>query len=202
VASRDPTPDFALVTLDLAVIRPADTFGRIYRQAFPDPLGYGKGRSRFSDPRRLVEANRFGVFYLGSSLKVCFLEAVLRDQRDGVVGDYLMAESELDTRNYAEIEPKAHLKLIDLTGDGPVRMGIPSDVARASNQVLARRWSLAIYQHPEHVDGILYPSRLNGETNLAVYDRAIPSVACVGAVTLRRAGGLARVLNDFRIGLV
>lgn len=170
---RDPTPEFASTTLDLATIRPGDTFGRIYRQAFPNPLGYGKSRSRFSDLRRLVEANRFGVLYLGSSLKVCFLEAVLRDERDGVDGDYLMAESELDTRNYAEIRPTSDLKLIDPTGDGPVRMGIPSDVPRASSQALARRWSLAIYEHPTRVDGILYPSRLNGETNIAVYDRAI-----------------------------
>jgi hypothetical protein len=202
VWAKDPTPAFAATTLDLAVIGPGDIFGRIYRQAFPDPLGYGKGRSRFSDPRRLVNANRFGVLYLGSSLKVCFLEAILRDERDGVVGDYLMAESELDTRNYAEIRPAADLKLIDLTGDGPIRMGIPSDVAGASSQALARRWSLAIYQHPEQVDGILYPSRLNGETNLALYDRGVPNLARGSAVTLRRAVGLAQVLNDFRVGLV
>ncbi|MES0214072.1 RES domain-containing protein [Mesorhizobium sp. C280B] len=43
--------------------------------------------SRFSDPRRRVDANRFGVLYLGDSLKVCFLETVLRDRRAGILDD-------------------------------------------------------------------------------------------------------------------
>ena len=120
-----PTAAFAAVTLDLAHVAPGAVFGRIYRQAFPDPLGCGRTRSRFSDPRRRAEANRFGVLYLGSSLKVCFLEAVLRDDRDGVVGDYLMDETELDTRRYAEVEVREALKLIDLRGDGPVQHGHP-----------------------------------------------------------------------------
>ncbi|WP_304190389.1 RES domain-containing protein [Phenylobacterium aquaticum] len=109
MAGASPTPAFAAATLDLAHIAPGAVFGRIYRQAFPDPLGFGKARSRFSDLRRRAEANRFGVLYLGSSLKVCFLEAVLRDDRDGVVGDYLMDESELDTRRYAEVEVRETL---------------------------------------------------------------------------------------------
>jgi len=202
VPPRDPSPAFANAKLDLAVVGPSVSFGRIYRNAFPDPLGYSKGPSRFSDPRRRIEAHRFGVLYLGSSLKVCFLEAVLRDQRDTVVGDYLMAESELDTRNYAEIRPASDLKLIDLTGDGPVRMGIPSDVVRGSQQGLARRWSVAIHDHPDAVDGILYSSRLNGETNVALYDRVIAKLGVRRVVALRRAAGLADALNDLKVALI
>ena len=101
------------------------------------------------------------MLYLGSSLKVWFLEAVLRDERDGVVGDYLMDETELDTRQYAEAEVREVLKLIDLRGDGPVRMGVPSDVPRGPNQILARKWSVAFHEHPAQADGIIYPSRLN-----------------------------------------
>ncbi len=46
--------------------------------AYPDPLGFGKSPSRFSDTRRRIAENRFGVLYLGETLKVCFLEALLR----------------------------------------------------------------------------------------------------------------------------
>jgi hypothetical protein len=130
VPAATPTPAFAGATLDLAHVPAGTVFSRIYHGRFPDPLGYGKTRSRFSDPRRRIGANRFGVLYLGSSLKVCFLEAVLRDERDGVVGDYLMDESELDTRRYAEVHVEETLKLLELRQDGPVRMGIPSDVVR------------------------------------------------------------------------
>jgi hypothetical protein len=41
---------------------------------------------------------------LGDTLKVCFLEAVLRDRRDGLVGDLPIEEKEIYTRRYAEIE--------------------------------------------------------------------------------------------------
>lgn len=111
------------------------------------------------------------MLYLGLSLKVCFLEAVLRDERDGVVGDYLMDETELDTRRYAEVQVREALKLIDLRGDGPVRMGVPSDVPRGSRQTLARKWSVAFHDHPEQVGGIIYPSRLNLAARPAVARR-------------------------------
>ena len=81
-----PSSAFAGVTLDIETLGAGAPYRRIWLASYPDPLGFAKGRSRFSDPRRRVDANRFGVLYLGSSLKVCFLEAILRDDRDGVVG--------------------------------------------------------------------------------------------------------------------
>lgn len=89
------------------------------------------------------------------SLKVCFLEAILRDQRDGVVGTFPLGMTVLTERAMAEITPTRDLKLIDLRGDGPVRMGIPSDVAGGANQTLARAWSAAFYEHPAAIDGII-----------------------------------------------
>jgi hypothetical protein len=158
-----PTKAFKDVVLETATVAAGRRFGRIYTEGYPDPLGFGKSRSRFSDPRRLVERSRFGVLYLGSSLKLCFLEALLRDKRNGVVGDYPMDESELSVRGFAEIEVVRLLTLVDLMGDAPVRMGVPSDVARGSKQALARKYSVAFYEHPSAPDGIIYASRLNGE---------------------------------------
>lgn len=73
-----PTAAFSDVTLDIAPVAIGEEFGRIHKRAFPDPLSFGKNPTRFSDPRRRVPAKRFGVLYLGSSLKVCFLETILR----------------------------------------------------------------------------------------------------------------------------
>lgn len=202
MAGVPPTPAFAGVDLDIAPIDVGETFGRIHRKTFPDPLGYGKNLTRFSDPRRRVPDNRFGILYLGSSLKVCFLETVLRDERDGVVGDVVIAESELDARLFAEIGVRDPLRLLDLRGDGPVRMGIPSDVVRGRTQSLARRWSVAFHDHPASVDGIIYPSRLNNEVNLAIYDRAITKLEPLGGYVLKRAPGLVDVLDDFLVSLV
>lgn len=197
-----PTAAFAGAALDIETVAPGAPYRRIWLSSYPDPLGFGKGRSRFSDPRRRVDAGRFGVLYLGSSLKVCFLEAVLRDDRDNVVGTLPLAGNVLADRAIAAIKPTRDLKLLDLRGDGPIRMGIPSDVVRGAKQSLARAWSAAFYEHPAAIDGIIYPSRLNGEHNLAVYDRAVPALVCTGIIPLMRARGLVQVLRDFDVAIV
>ncbi|ESX62777.1 hypothetical protein X759_34290 [Mesorhizobium sp. LSHC420B00] len=197
-----PPPDFARAKLEIETIPRGRTFGRIYWSTYPDPLGYGKSPSRFSDPRRRLDANRFGVLYLGDSLKVCFLETVLRDRREGILDDLPIEQVELTRRRYAEIATTTDLRLVDLGGDNAVRMGVPTDVVRAQRQNLARRWSLAFHQHPSEPDGIIYPSRLNEATNLAIYDRAVPKLQAKRVTNLLGARGLAQVLQDFRVGLV
>lgn len=183
-------------------MQPGERFGRIYLDRYPNPLGYGKSPSRFSDPRRRVPDHRFGVLYLGDSLKVCFLEAVLRDQRDGVIGTFVIGEDELSSRRFAEIEVTTRLQLVDLREDRAVRMGIPSDVHRATGHRLGRAWSAAFYDHSSAPDGIIYPSRLNGQTNLAVYDRAISNLTVARVWRLLTAPGLATVLDDLIVALM
>jgi hypothetical protein len=81
--ASNPKPSFNRAALHLATIDPGARFGRIVFNRRSDPLGFGKTPSRFSDPRRRISSHRFGVIYLGETLKVCFLEAVLarRPQR-------------------------------------------------------------------------------------------------------------------------
>ena len=197
-----PPPAFAGARLVLHTTAAGERFGRIYPDRCPAPLGFGKTPSRFSDPRRRIERNRFGVFYLGETLKVCVLEAVLRDGRDGMVGDLPIAEEEFHNRRYAEIEAVVPLRLVDLHDDGAVVMGIPSDVHRARRQSLGRVWSVAIHDHPSAPDGIIYPSRLNGHTNLAIYDHAVVKLKTVRVRKLIAAPDLAAVLDDFSVSIV
>ena len=197
-----PTAAISLVTLDIAPVAVGMELGRIHRLVYPDPLSFGKNPTRFSDPRRRVPANRFGVLYLGSSLKVCFIETILRDDRDGIVGEVEVEEAELDDRCYAEVRVREPLRLLDLTGDGPVRMGIPSDVVRGSRQGLARQWSVVFHDHPAAIDGIIYPSRLNNETNLAIYGRSVPKLEPLRNQSLKRAPGMANVLDDLLVALI
>ncbi len=197
-----PSRRFAETDLRIYKVPVGQRFSRIYLGRYPDPIGFGKTPSRFSDPRRRVAASRFGLVYLGETLKVCFLEAVLRDQRDGAIGDLPMEEAELYARHYAVIEVAAPLWTVDLRDDGGVVMGVPTDVAKASNQRLARAWSLAFHEHPEEPDGIIYPSRLNGHTNLAVFDRSVEKLRVVQTGKLIAATGLATVMNDLKVSLV
>lgn len=201
MAGVGPPPTFGTSRLELHTVAVGERFGRIYVSRHPDPLGFGKTPSRFSDPRRRVSDSRFGVLYLGETLKVCFLEAVLRDQRDGAIGVFTMREEELHERLHAEIEVAAPLNLVDLREDSAIRMGVPTDVPRASNQRLARQWSVAFHDHSQVPDGIIYPSRLNGQTNLAIYGRGVPKLRVVRLRHLIGAPGLAGVLDDLAVEL-
>ena len=202
MAGVKPPAGFERQPLDIETVPSGRRFGRIYASAFPDPLGFGKTPSRFSDPRRRDAAKRFGVLYLGETLKVCFLEAVLRDRRDGLIGDLPIEEKEIYPRRYAGVETIADLNLVDLRDDHAIRMGVPTDVAKPSRQSLARSWSLAFHEHQSLPDGIIYPSRLNGHTNIAVFGRAVSKLAPAWVVPLIGAPGLAAVINDLCVSLV
>ncbi len=168
-----PPPNFDTVPLVLRTIASGSRFGRIYPDRYSDALGIGKTRSRFFDGRNLPDHQRFGVLYLGSTFEVCFLETYVRDKNDGQIGQPKIYEDEIDKLIYAQINVAADLSLVDLTGGRQVRMGVPTDVAHAYNHSLAHLWSQAFFHHPQRPDGIYYQSRLNGEFNLAVFDRAI-----------------------------
>ena len=107
-----PATAFSHVTVAIAPVAVGEEFGHIHRLAYPDPLRFGKTSTRFSDPCRRVPANRFGVLYLGSSLKVCFIETILRDDRDGIVGEVGGDEAELDDRCYVEVRVRKSLRLL------------------------------------------------------------------------------------------
>lgn len=63
---------------------------------------------------------------------------MLRDQRDGLIGDLPIAESELGDRQIAQVEVLDLLTMVDLRDDGAIKMGVPTDVASPpTNPVLA-----------------------------------------------------------------
>lgn len=193
-----PPQGFAKRPLTIRIEKAGAIWCRLYRSHYPDPLGYGFSQTRFSDP----EGDAFGVIYLGSTLKVSFHEVLIRDQGDGRLGPFTMKARTLKEMNCAQIEIAEDLTLIDLTGDGPFRMGVPTDVVGARDQKLAREWSAAFHAHERSVDGIYYPSRLNEERNVALYDRALHKlrVSQKGPLIELR-DPLAAILNDLEINL-
>lgn len=171
----------------------------MYETRFPNPLGWGPGLNRFSDPT----GTAFGLVYLGSSAKVAFVETILRDRADGRGPDCVVELAEIEARSLARIEIVEDLRLVDLTGDGPLRMGVPSDVAGASDQSLAQAWSVAFHAHKVQPDGVHYPSRLNEERCIACYDRAIGKLQTTATPRLMDCRvELAAILNDLQISIV
>lgn len=177
---------------------------RLYQSRYPDPLGYGFGPSRFSDPEEtLAPPDRFGIVYFGSSIKVCFAEAILRERAIGSQGSFPIAFSELAGVSCASVEVVQPLLLADLRSDGMLRMRIPTDAARAASHDLGKHWSRALWLHDQKPDGILYESRLNGETNIALFDRALSKLSAKSAKPLLEfRDSLAEILDDFLVEIV
>lgn len=193
-----PGANLAARPLVLATVPAGQVWRRLYDRRHPDPLGWGASLSRFSDPTGAA----FGVVYLAASAKAAFVETVLRDRADGRGADCVIDMAEITGRALAEVRLRAPLRLVDLTGDGPLRMGVPSDVAGARDQTLARTWSAAFHAHPDRPDGVLYPSRLNKERCLAVYDRALGALETAStSPLLDRRAELAATLDDLEIAL-
>ena len=198
VAAALPGPALAGRALVMKTIPTGEIWRRMYQTRHPDPLGWRPGLSRFSDPTGTV----FSLIYLGSSAKVAFVETILRDRADGRGADCIVKMAEIEKRSLASLRPIVDLHLVDLTGDGPVRMGVPSDVVGARNQGLARVWSEAFYAHPDQPDGVYYPSRLNEEHCIALYDRTVSKVETVAAPRLLDCRlELAAILDDLEIAI-
>lgn len=185
----------ALVSTSVPV---GEVWQRIYETRFPNSLGWSPALNRFSDPT----GHAFGVVYLGSSAKVAFVETLLRDAADGRGGHCLLQMAEIERRSLARIRVRNPLRLVDLTGDGGLRMGVPSDVIGASDQTLARQWSAGFHAHPDQPDGIYYPSRLNEERCIVLYDRALGKVEVTATPRLIDCGvELAAILDELEIAL-
>jgi len=205
MAGKRPPKSFATSRLDLSTIQPGSKlWWHLTLARYPDPLGFGKTPSRFSDPRvAMPDEERFGVFYLGTSIQVCFLETVLRDRRTARMGYLPIEQSELQVWNTVAVDFGEPALLVDLTGDGAVRMGLPTDAVRTARHHWGQIWSLAIWSHDSQPDGIMFPSRLNGETNIALFDRAMPKIRSAGVVPLmHQYGAMADIVRRFDLAIV
>ena len=138
------------------------------------------------------------MIYFGETVMVCFLETVIRD---GPAARLPIAFAELKDWRCAIIEARADLRLVDLRQEGMIRLGVPTDAVRASNQTLGRAWGAAFHEHEEEPDGILYPSRLNGAGNLALFDRAMPSMGLVVADDLFVRPELPGIIDGLELSI-
>jgi hypothetical protein len=158
----------------------------IFLDRFSDPLGFGIGSGRLSGPSE-KPTKQFGVFYVGQTFEIAYLETVVRDRRYGNPAMLLPSSAELDAYAHVRVTVEQPLQVIDSRRGNAVRV---------SSHLFGQRASLAVYQRSETLDRLCYPSRLNGDDNLAIYDRAVPKLA---ASPKRK---LASILDSFSVALV
>ena len=173
--------------------------GRVFRVVHRDrrsaPLGAAPAPSRFSDPRE-----RYAVLYASDAIRCAFWETLGRN-RFARRRRRELPRVEIEARLVVSIGSAETLNLIDLRGDGPVRLGAPSAVAHDGNHVAGRALSAAVHAGVPAADGFLFASRFTGDTCAAVFDRAFGKLILLGIDELVRHGGFLDALDDYDIVL-
>ena len=179
----------------LRAIRLGRVFRVIHRDRRATPLGAVPAPSRFSDPHE-----RFVVLYASDAVRCAFWETlgrnrfVRRRRRE-------LPRTEVESRLVVSIASTGPLALIDLRGDGPVRIGAPSAVVHDGNHAAGRTLSAAVHTGVPEADGFLFASRFTGDSCVAVFDRAFGKLMPLGIDELVRHVEFLDALDDYDIVL-
>ncbi len=173
--------------------------GRVFRVTHhdrrPTPLGAAPAPSRFSDPRE-----RYAVLYASDAVRCAFWETLGRN-RFARRQRRELPRNEVEARLVVSIGSTGPLGLIDLRGDGPVRIGAPSAVAHDGNHAAGRALSAAVHAEVPEADGFVFASRFTGDSCVAVFDRAFGKLRALGVDDLIRHVEFLDALDDYDIVL-
>ncbi|WP_170783293.1 RES family NAD+ phosphorylase [Ruegeria lacuscaerulensis] len=199
-----PTEAFHARDLNLVDLDQVPHF-RAFQTRYPNPLGFRPAPSRFSDPRiGSGTADAYATVYFGTSVETCVLEAIIRDSGLGAGKEGIpISRKYLQGWSIVQIATTEPLKLLDLRGSGTLSYRIPTDAVRAQSHELGQIWSLAIHEHKDQPDGIIFSSRLNEQSNVAVFERGMTKVRSVRSEPLFSYGAeLAEILDKYQVALI
>jgi RES domain len=125
----------------------------LYRVHSEDPIFFGPPPGtgpiyRFDSPDRA-----YGAMYVGLELESALVETLLRNPELQIV-----SQSEVDRRRWSRVRGSRNLRMAKLYGNGLSAMGATAEVS-TGRYGLSRKWSKAIWDHPDSVDGLLYRSK-------------------------------------------
>jgi hypothetical protein len=186
-----PPSSLAWKRLPVRVLDAGAPWHRIFNTAF-GPVFFGKSGYRFDDPKAL-----YGVLYAGLQKEAAFAETICRNPGSGP----MVTMPTLRQRSWVTLRCRRALRLVDLTGD---LVTLQADARLWSGDYgPAQAWSRAFYEHPDTVDGLLYPSR-HAQTRVcvALYDRVTAEIdATIGATLADDTRELGRLLDLFDVAL-
>ncbi len=161
-----------------------------------EPLHFGSTASnRFDAPAR-----EYGILYLGSDPHCAFIETYGQSTCINIV-----TASALIGRCISRVEAMRPLTLVDLTGPGLAQLGADERLC-AGEHIVARRWALAIWNHPSRPDGLYYRARHDpSRFCVALYDRAASVLNAIRQGSLlhpNQIALLADILDTYSFGLL
>ena len=159
------------------------------------PLNAIPAPSRFSDP-----AGNYTVLYGAETVPCCLWEVLVRNRltrRQRRV----IPRSGITSRLVVSFQSQQDLNLVDLRGDGPIRIGAPPDVVHDSNHLEGRSLSADVHAYLPDADGFLYHSRFTRHWCCAIFDRAFDKLDTLAVRPLTQHADFWNALNDYDITL-
>ena len=141
------------------------------------------------DPK--VDSDR-GINYWGFSLSCCIVE---------VFGDTRVIET--NNLEVAYVELNDSIKLLDLRGNGAMKAGSVSAIAKTANRDLSQKWSCYFYEQIStygEIDGLIFSNAHNDKHAIALFERAEPQLKTAKVTTLPLSSGALRsAINEIAI---
>ncbi len=183
------------IEAQIRTFRIASMFRVINQRHAATPLNAIPAPSRFSDP-----AGNFAVLYGAETLPCSLWEAVVRNSLTRRLPRVIPRPS-ITYRLVVSFQSQQDLNLVDLRGDGPIRIGAPPDVVHDSNHLEGRSLSADVHAHLPDADGFLYHSRFTGDLCCAIFDRAFDKLDTLAVSPLTQHADFWNALNDYGITL-
>ena len=183
------------IQVQICTVRIRRMFRVIHQSLTNSPLGAIPAPSRFSDP-----AGNFAVLYGAETVSCCLWEAIVRNSLTRRL-PRVLSQSVITSRRVVSFQSQQDLNLVDLRGDGPIRIGAPPDVVHDSNHHEGRSLSEDVHAHTQ-ADGFLYHSRFTGDLCCAIFARAFGKLNTLAVRPLTRHAGFWTALNDYHIYLI
>ncbi len=190
-----PDPPRDLWERRLPIVSSRGPWFRIHRRG-RDPVFFGRtGLGRFDAP----DAS-YGVLYAAQDFLGAFIETF-----GWITGTNVVARPELEGRELAALRSSGALDLVDLSGKGLARIGADGRLATGDHTV-SQRWSLALFNHPQGPDGVLYRARHDPDTlAVALHEGALSkglrSEPLGNLLGPDNAGLVANALDHYGFGL-
>jgi len=189
----DPPSDLRLRPLPIRAT--TSSWIRIHQRRY-GPIYFGRGGGgRFDAP-----AGQYGTLYVALDAHGAFIETLGHTTgRTGIDWD------EIETRALAEVSVLRPLRLVDLSGEGLAHIGADGRLTDGSYAV-SQPWALALFEHPDKPDGLLYRAR-HDQSRLcaAIFDRAEDALVTAALGSLADPANamlLANILDLYRLRLI
>jgi len=196
-----PPPDIGTRAIPVHALNLAITDVKRIHRRVRSPIFYNcKSRSttvfRFDAP-----GDEYGVLYASESFSACMAETVIRDRFIGQVAPILLSESELESRSISLLGQDAPrlLRLADFT-QPLFHLGFTTEVLTDPDYEASNAWSMAMFDHPQHLDGIYFRSRYANAPSIAIFERCAV-IQRGAAVPLLESPELGPFLDRYGIGL-